>query len=191
MGTSIVALIVGGVNGANAGIRITARTSAILFLLAFTASSAYRLWPNRATKWIRRNRRYLGVGFAGSHAVHAAFIITSVELNRGLFTSRASHAPHAVYLLDTIAYLFIIAMTVTSFDAVAKRMPYSRWHALHLTGSYAIWFTFFIAYWRRGITYPLFYGPFLLVVLAALVIRAFAKARRRATDSGGTDAPER
>lgn len=183
VGTTMVALTTGGVNGANEGIRITARTSAVLFLLAFTASSVYRLWPNKGTKWIRRNRRYLGVGFAGSHTVHAAFIITSVELNRGLFTARASHAPHAVYVLDTIAYLFIIAMTITSFDRIARRMKYRRWHALHLTGSYVIWFTFFIAYWRRGITYPLFYGPFLLVILAALLIRAVAKARRQPPDS--------
>lgn len=178
-GTTLAALAAGGVNGAYQGIRITARTSAVLFLLAFTASSVYRLWPNTGTKWLRRNRRYLGVGFAGSHLVHAAFIITAVELNRGLFTARASQAPHAVYVLDTIAYLFIIAMTITSFDSVAKRMKYSRWRVLHLTGSYVIWFTFFIAYWRRGVTHSLFYGPFLLVVLAALLIRAYAKARLR------------
>lgn len=179
VGTTLAALAAGGVNGAYQGIRITARTSAVLFLLAFTASSVYRLWPNTGTKWLRRNRRYLGVGFAGSHLVHAAFIITAVELNRGLFTARASQAPHAVYVLDTIAYLFIIAMTITSFDSVAKRMKYSRWRVLHLTGSYVIWFTFFIAYWRRGVTHSLFYGPFLLVVLAALLIRAYAKARLR------------
>jgi hypothetical protein len=67
VGSATAAAIVGGVDGANLGIRITARTSAVLFLLAFTASSLYQLWPTPTTKWIRRNRRYLGVGFAGSH----------------------------------------------------------------------------------------------------------------------------
>ncbi len=71
-------------------------------------------------------------------------------------------------------------MTITSFDRTAKRMKYSTWKRLHLTGSYVIWFTFFpIAYWRRGVTYPEFYGPFLMIVLAALIIRFIAKAKRK------------
>ncbi len=181
-GSAAAAIATGGVAGANEGIRITARTSAILFLLAFTASSARRLWPNKATAWIRRNRRYIGVAFAGSHAVHAAFIIASVQLNRDLFTTRASLAPPALYVLDTIAYLFIIAMTITSFDGIAKRMKFAVWHGIHLTGSYLIWFTFFIAYWRRAVLYPLFYGPLLLIVLAALLIRAFDKSCRQQPD---------
>lgn len=176
--TSVAALR-GGAAGANEGIRITARTSAVLFLLAFTASSAYQLWPNHFTKWIRRNRRYLGVSFAGSHLVHAVFIVASVVLDEHRFRTGVEHTPHAIYVLDTIAYAFIIAMTLTSFDAVARRMRYATWRTLHLTGSYVIWFTFCIAYWRRGVAYPMFYGPFLMVVLGALVVRAVAKAQRK------------
>ncbi|MDF3337337.1 ferric reductase-like transmembrane domain-containing protein [Mycolicibacterium septicum] len=178
---------VGGVNGANLGIRITARTSAILFLLAFTASSVYQLWPNDITKWIRRNRRYLGVGFAGSHVVHAAFIVTAIVLNEQRFeTHVVDPTPHGVFVLDFIAYGFIIAMTITSFDRIAKRMQYAAWKRLHLTGSYVIWFTFFIAYWRRGVTYTEFYGPFLMIVLAALIIRFIAKAKRGAAKATRT-----
>lgn len=179
LSATAVAVTTGGVAGANEGIRFTARTSAILFLLAFTASSIYQLWPNNFTKWIRRNRRYLGVAFAGSHLVHAAFIVASVVIDKPRFATGVERTPHAIYLLDTIAYVFIIAMTITSFDRIAKRMQYSSWRMLHVTGSYVIWFAFFIAYWRRGITYPLFYGPLLIIVLAALVIRMIAKAQRR------------
>lgn len=179
VGTSAVAVTVGGVAGANEGIRITARTSAVLFLLAFTASSAYRLWPNGITKWVRGNRRYLGVAFAGSHLVHAGFIIASVALNSARFKAGVERTPHAVYLLDTIAYVFVLAMAVTSFDRIAKQVQYATWRRLHLTGNYVIWLTFFVAYWRRGITYPLFYGPFLLAVLAALVIRSAGKVKRK------------
>ncbi|MCV7365000.1 ferric reductase-like transmembrane domain-containing protein [Mycolicibacterium neworleansense] len=187
VGSTIAAWAVGGVNGANLGIRITARTSAILFLLAFTASSLYQLWPNDTTKWIRRNRRYLGVGFAGSHFVHAGFIVTTIVLNTQRFETRVvDPTPHGVFVLDFIAYGFIIAMTITSFDRVSKRMQYSTWKRLHLTGSYVIWFTFFIAYWRRGVTYTEFYGPFLMIVVAALIIRFIAKARRGAAKAGHT-----
>jgi methionine sulfoxide reductase heme-binding subunit len=176
--STAAAVNVGGASGANLGIRITARTSAVLFLLAFTASSAYRLWPTSSTKWIRRQRRYLGVAFAGSHVVHAGFIVATIILSRERFSAGVARTPHAVYVLDFIAYGFLIAMTITSFDRVAKQMRYATWHRIHLTGSYLIWLTFFIAYWRRGITYPLYYGPFLLIVLAALVVRAVGKERR-------------
>lgn len=187
VGSTLAAWVVGGVNGANLGIRITARTSAILFLLAFTASSLYQLWPNNTTKWIRRNRRYLGVGFAGSHFVHAAFIVTTIVLNAQRFETRVvDPTPHGVFVLDFIAYGFIIAMTITSFDRISKRMQYSTWKNLHLTGSYVIWFTFFIAYWRRGVTYTEFYGPFLMIVLAALIIRFIAKAKRGAAKASRT-----
>lgn len=187
VGSTLAAWVVGGVNGANLGIRITARTSAILFLLAFTASSLYQLWPNNTTKWIRRNRRYLGVGFAGSHFVHAAFIVTTIVLNQQRFETRVvDPTPHGVFVLDFIAYGFIIAMTITSFDRISKRMQYSTWKNLHLTGSYVIWFTFFIAYWRRGVTYTEFYGPFLMIVLAALIIRFIAKAKRGAAKASRT-----
>ena len=183
-GATAVAVAVGGVAGANEGIRITARTSAVLFLLAFTASSAYRLWPNDMTKWVRRNRRYLGVAFAGSHLVHAGFIIASVILSSARFKAGVARTPEAVYVLDTIAYGFVIAMAITSFDQIANRMQYATWRRLHVTGNYVIWLTFFVAYWRRGITYPLFYGPFLLIVLAALVIRAVGKAKRKNVAEG-------
>ena len=189
VGSTIAAAAVGGVNGANLGIRITARTSAILFLLAFTASSLYQLWPTSTTKWIRRNRRYLGVGFAGSHFVHAVFIVTVIVLNARRFETHVVDAtPHGVFVLDFIAYGFIIAMTITSFDRVAKRMQYAAWRRLHVTGSYVIWFTFFIAYWRRGVTYTEFYGPFLMVFLAALIVRVIAKAKR-GRNNGHADAP--
>src|SRR5204863_367991 len=72
-----VAIILAGGASAEAirrAIRFTARTSFALFLTAFTASAAYRLWRTRFTRWQLRNRRYLGVAFAASHAIHAAAI---------------------------------------------------------------------------------------------------------------------
>src|SRR5215213_7594868 len=55
-------------------IRVTARSSFVLFVLAFTASAAARRWPSSATRWQLANRRQIGLGFAVSHAIHAAAI---------------------------------------------------------------------------------------------------------------------
>ena len=52
------------VDGVRMVIRFTARTSLLFFCLAFSAAALARLWPNGWTRWLRRNRRYLGVTFA-------------------------------------------------------------------------------------------------------------------------------
>src|SRR5471030_2124862 len=63
------------VDGVRMVIRFTARTSLFFFCLAFSAGALARLWPNAWTRWQRRNRRFLGVTFAASHAIHAAAIV--------------------------------------------------------------------------------------------------------------------
>ena len=70
----VVAMDGAGVEGVRLAIRLTARTSFFLFLLAFTAAPLSRLFPGPFTRWQRANRRYLGLAFASSHAVHAAAI---------------------------------------------------------------------------------------------------------------------
>lgn len=79
----VVALITMSVlppaEGARAAIRFTARTSLVLFLLAFTASALHRFWLCGVTVWLRRNRRYLGLSFAGSHLVHAVAILAYLQ----------------------------------------------------------------------------------------------------------------
>src|SRR5450631_4367404 len=62
-------------DGVRMVIRFTARTSLLLFCLAFSAAALARLYPNAWTRWQRRNRRYLGVTFAASHAIHAVAIV--------------------------------------------------------------------------------------------------------------------
>src|SRR3981081_4770975 len=62
------------VDGVRMVIRFTARTSLLFFCLAFGAAALARLRPNAWTRWQRRNRRYLGVTFAASHAIHAIAI---------------------------------------------------------------------------------------------------------------------
>ena len=61
-------------------IRVTARSSCVLFLLAFTASVAARRWPGSLTRWQLANRRQIGLGFAVSHTIHAAAIAAHVDL---------------------------------------------------------------------------------------------------------------
>ena len=72
-------LILGLEGSGEAGLRMlmraTARTSLALFGAAFAASSLRSLWPTPATGWLLRQRRYLGLSFAFSHALHALAIL--------------------------------------------------------------------------------------------------------------------
>ena len=65
-------LFVNGINESSfrIAIRFTARSSCILFLLAFSASSFRRFAPT-TTNWLLQNRRYLGLSMAISHGFHA------------------------------------------------------------------------------------------------------------------------
>src|SRR5690349_17199615 len=66
--------------GIRAVIRLTARTSVLLFTAAFAASALRRLWPTPLTKWLLRRRRQVGLSFAVSHFLHLLFIFMLARL---------------------------------------------------------------------------------------------------------------
>ena len=179
-----VAIMVGGVFAASGaadldtvkrGLRATARLSLTLFLLAFAASSLRRLWPNRATGWLLRNRRFLGVSFALSHFTHLGLLAALARLTPERFT-----ADPAGLIPGFMAYLFLAAMTATSTDRTAAWLGKTWWRRLHLTGSWWIWVVFAGAYApkvARGPGYVI--AALALVAVAGLRIAARLRARAR------------
>src|ERR1700730_18902854 len=77
-------------DGVRRVIRFTARTSLLFFCMAFSAASVARLWPNGWTRWQRRNRRYLGVTFAASHAIHAVAIVCVAQMDPAGYAAATS-----------------------------------------------------------------------------------------------------
>jgi len=175
---AIVAVHGGSIEGVRLVVRITARTSLLLFGLAFTASAMIRLWPGTFTRWQRANRRQLGVSFAVSHLVHAAALIALASLDRALFMSLTT--PVSI-TSGGLAYVFIIAMAATSFDRTAAMIGPRAWRLLHTAGAWYIWISFAVAYGKR-VPLSAFYWPFFAVVIALLVARLMARYMpRRAT----------
>jgi len=156
-------------------IRFTARTSLLFFCLAFSASALARLWPNTWTRWQRRNRRYLGVTFAGSHGLHAIAIAAFAVMDPPGFMAATSAAS---YIFGGIGYSFIIAMTATSFDRTAQAIGPRAWRILHLSGGYYVWFQFMVSFGRRVPGMPL-YALFLIPLLAVIAVRLIAMASSR------------
>jgi len=160
------------VEGVRMVIRFTARSSLLLFCLAFGAAALARLWPNAWTRWQRRNRRYLGLSFAASHAIHAAAIVVFANIDPAGFAEATSPAS---YIFGSVGYAFIIAMSATSFDRTAVLLGPHTWRALHLTGGYYLWFQFMVSFGKRVPAMPL-YAAFLIPLLAVLALRLIAMA---------------
>ena len=157
-------------------IRATARTSFVLLLAAFVASSARRLWRNDATSWLLRNRRYLGVSFAASHALHLAGILTLVTRWPDSFWSKTSKA---TIFGGGLGYLFVAAMTLTSSDAAVRRLGMRRWKLLHRVGIWFLFGIFLLNYGPAGLSHPA-YLPASLACIGALGLRIAARIRARA-----------
>jgi len=154
-------------------IRVTARSSFVLFLLAFTASAAARRWPNSLTRWQLTNRRQIGLGFAVSHAIHAAAIAGFARLDPSGFHAATSPGN---FISGGLAYVFIVLMAATSVDGAVRWLGARRWRVLHLSGLYFLWISFLITFGKR---IPISAGYVLpvAVLLAALALRFWPQRR--------------
>jgi DMSO/TMAO reductase YedYZ heme-binding membrane subunit len=173
-----------GEAGLRMWIRATARTSLALFAAAFVASSLRALWRTPATAWLLRNRRYLGLSFAVSHALHLLAIISLSTLLGDAFEVDA-----VTLIFGGGAYLMIALMAATSSDRAYAWLGRRRWHLLHKIGVYWIWIIFANSYTARGVvavargTEPLGYLPVALFIWAILGVRILAWTRARSARS--------
>jgi methionine sulfoxide reductase heme-binding subunit len=163
------------VEGVRMVVRFTARTSLVFFCLAFGAAALARLWPNGWTRWLRRNRRQLGVTFAASHGLHAIAIVAFANMDPTGFAAATSLAS---YVFGGIGYAIIVAMTATSFDRSAAAIGPRAWRMLHLASGYYLWAQFVVSFGKRIPIMPL-YGLFLIPLFAVLALRLIAMASTR------------
>ncbi len=168
-------------------LRVTALVSATFFLAAFTASAWQRLRPTPTTRWLLRNRRYLGLSFAASHLVHGLAILALARRLPGGWGA----LPPTTLAGGGAGYAFIAAMAATSNDrAVAALGPW--WHRLHTTGVYVLWFIFTFTYAGSAAVSP-FHALLTAAFLAALGLRLAARssARRSVAPSAPPEPPMR
>ncbi len=168
------------VDGARMAIRLTARTSLVLFVLAFTASSLAQFWPSAMTRWIRANRRYFGLAFAFSHGVHAAAILALSQLDPMLFDELT--AP-AAFIAGGTGYLAIVLMAATSFDRTAAAVGPKAWRIIHTGGVWFLAVFFVVNFGRRAVLKPELYWPYMALILAAIALRLVVHFRNRKRDA--------
>ncbi len=157
-------------------LRATARSSLLLFLLAFGATSAHAVLRNSASAWAVKNRRYLGVSFAISHFIHLGFI---VWLARAYPDPFFSNTGLSFWLVGGSAYVFTALMTITSFPAPRLWLGEQKWSLLHTTGGYLILFVFFQAYVPKAFLGDVFRMPFAAAILLVVGLRFYRIYQRR------------
>lgn len=163
------------VEAARLVIRWTARTSLVLFLLAFVASSLARLAPGASSQALIRRRRALGLSFAISHGWHLAGILALAYLDPVLF----GQLTNAVTIgSGVIAYLFIAAMAATSNDRAVQWLGAANWRRLHVTGSWYLFLSFVVAFGKRAVVNT-DYVPAMILLALALALKAIAAYKTR------------
>ncbi len=164
--------------------RYTVRVSFPLLLMAYLAGPLMVLWRSNTSRWLLRNRRYVGLNFAIAHTIHLG-ALTSYFLYLGI-------APDAPTLLGGgLAYIFMFAMAATSNDWSVNKLG-ANWRRLQSVGLHYIWFIFLVTYLGRfsgGEAGDTNENMFVIAVvgsslaIGALLIRltAFWTTRRRAS----------
>ena len=157
--------------GMRMAIRATARTTTILFLSAFVASSLHKLWSTPLSAWLLKNRRDLGISMAVSHTYHAIALF-------GLWVVTAGAAPPS-NPLGTLGYILLIAMTVTSFNRPAAWLGKRGWKILHTTGMHFFWLGLLFEYSFKLPKSTLIYSPFVILFVLAMMLRLAASRKQK------------
>ncbi len=172
---SFLAVIGWDTDGYRMVIRATARTSLVLFLAAFAASASAARWPGPFTRWLRRNRRQLGLGFAMSHFIHAFAIIALWKTNPAIFWALTN--PKSI-VTGGIAYLFIALLAAASFDRMVKTIGPKVWARVHGCGVWIVALSFIFTNGKR-IPVSGWYALPVALVVAVIVLRVVTGRKQR------------
>jgi len=158
-----------GPDGWRLSARYTARVSFLIFMAAYLAGPVARLWHDRFIAAVLRQRRGIGLAFAGAHTVHlAAFVVFFVLIGSG---------PGLVGIVfGGLAYVFVFAMAATSNDRSVRALGPRAWGWLHRIGLHYLWFIFTIALLGLSLKAPA--GRNVTVERAMLALALFGLALR-------------
>jgi hypothetical protein len=175
MSVAIVAALGPTEKAVHVGLRATADVALVLFTLAYAARPLHQLARSQTSRWLVRNRRYLGNAFAAALAIHGIFIAWLL-----LAYSGGYDADPVSMAVGGLAYAFVAAMSATSSNAAYARLGARRWRLLHATGSHLVWFVFTFTLISGAVVYGSTQRAVLAVLpLGALGLRIAAAVKTR------------
>jgi methionine sulfoxide reductase heme-binding subunit len=157
-------------------LRITARTSFVLFFAAFIARASQLLWPGKYTDWLAQNCGRFLIALGISHTVHL-FVIVSLVVSLGE-KFRLPAGLHGL-LAGIFVYFMIYILALRSF----LRAPEGRfWQIVdsplfERCAMYSIWTIFAISFLSRVRLGPPVYSFLGIAIIAGPIIRITAGIR--------------
>jgi sulfoxide reductase heme-binding subunit YedZ len=165
----------GGQPAAHALVRWTARTSLVMFVLAYVARPLTQLRPTRTVRTILAYRKWIGLGFATSHGFHLAGIIAVAWPDPGAFI----RSQNPSIIVAAITFLLLGAMAITSNERIKKAMPPKVWKRLHRSGMHFAWVAFTATYAGAIGASPIYAVPAAVLIAIALIrVAAWFRGRR-------------
>ncbi len=125
-------------------IRLSVQFASPWVFLAFVARPMTQLFPGNLSKWLLRNRRYLGLSFAAGFGWQAVFIGVLLTLHNAYYWGELHN--DVDLLLRMASYVFLFALTITSFFPVRRKMRPEHWRWLHLIGIWYFWAAIWASY---------------------------------------------
>ena len=87
--------------------RYTARISFSYFIISFSASSLHYFFSNTLTKFIRHDRRYIGLSFALAHTIHLVALTSNAVKKLGFKRWKQIHWFGANYIAVIFALTYV------------------------------------------------------------------------------------
>ncbi len=113
-------------------LRLTARLAFVVLMLVFVARPLRELIKTPLTLALLKNRKLIGVTFAGIHTAHMALIFYRARQFSDYEFSIADNLP------GMLTYVVIYLMLITSFSGPARAIGPKAWRILHKAGLFLI-----------------------------------------------------
>jgi len=117
-------------------LRCSARLAFVVLLVVFVARPLQQMFRTQFTAMLLRNRRMLGIAFAGIHTAHLGLIIYRSRVVENFDFTVGANLPGA------FSYTVMLLMFLTSFNATVKMLGPKRWRTLHKLGLYWLFIGF-------------------------------------------------
>ncbi len=134
-----------GAEGVSSLIQLSVRFAVPWLYLVFAASAIQVIFPGLFSRWLLRNRKYIGLCLAVAMAWQLFFILWLTGVHTDYYVNE-------VYVLSdvvegVIGYALLTAMVLTSFEFGRSRLTSKQWKLLHRSGIYWLWVYAWSVYW--------------------------------------------
>jgi len=182
LGGMIAGMLIIGISSPEATvklIRLSVQFASPWIFIAFVTSALVTLFPGAISQWLLRNRRYTGLSFAAGFAWQAVFIAVLLHLYPAYYWDELHKTSD--FVGRSLSYVLLLALAVTSFYPVRRKMSRAQWHWLHLIGIWYFWAAIWVSYAEQALSQnaKTIDGVFVLLGLLVLILRLAAHFKTR------------